>query len=349
MHNGIADKESLRKHGMSLYDAAAQHETEGVPMSVAYKSRSKLAVALQGGGSYGAFEWGILDALLEHGIAPMAMSGASAGAMNAVTAAFGYMEGGCEGARHALDALWSEVGVFASFSPMNLPGADLHFDLLTSMLSPYQFNPLNLNPLRDLLVRLIDFDRLRRYGGMPLFISATNVNTGDARIFREHEISVDVLAASACLPTLHHTVVIDGVSYWDGGLSANPPVLPLAEETDCTDLLVVRVLPDQEDKVPMMKSQITTRLRRILLNTPTRREVASLRDMQTMLDRCGCLPPDLERLRHLGIHELPIPAELIEGNSGLDPRPEFITSLKEAGRQMVETTYSLEPGLALFR
>ncbi len=298
-----------------------------------------MAVALQGGGAYGAFAWGVLDRLFEEeDFFPAAMSGASAGAVNAVAAAWGWLDGGREGARAALRQVWSSIGQLALLSPFGLPGADLQFDLLTRLVSPYQFNPLNINPLRDLLAGMIDFERLRRHGEVPLFISATEVSTGEQRVFRESELSIDAVMASSCIPYVHHAVEIDGRSYWDGGFSSNPPILPTVLESACRSLLVVKLTPDAEPALPTAARDIFARLKRILFNAPLLRDLDALEEMRNLLRRTSFLSADLRRLRDLVVRSVAIDHSYVTGSNGLalDPRPELLARLHAAGRAAVD-------------
>ncbi|MBI3444018.1 MAG: patatin-like phospholipase family protein [Magnetospirillum sp.] len=295
--------------------------------------RPHLGLALQGGGAYGAFAWGVLDRLLEERrFKPSAISGASAGALNAVVMAAGLVQGGHKAAREALAALWSAVAAMPFLKLMGAPGAHLQMDLLTRLLSPYQFNPLNINPLRDMLVQLVDFDALRARSKVELFISATHVRTGASRIFREDEISVEVLLASACLPYLHQAVEIDGESYWDGGFSANPPLLPLALDTTCRSLLLVKLTPDSEDEVPVHAQPIFARMRRLLFNTPLTRDLDALARMQGQLLQARRLPRHLLRLRELEWEAITIPAEMMGDEAGKAGTAELIGKLHDAGR-----------------
>jgi NTE family protein len=293
------------------------------------------ALALQGGGAYGAFTWGVLDRLLqESGLFPRAISGASAGAVNAVIAASGLMQGGRDGARELLRRFWTEIGRSALLSPLGgLPGADLHIDIWTRLFSPYQLNPLNIHPLRDILAGMIDFEALRRSCEIALFLSATDVATGEPRIFREDEVSLDVLMASTCLPRMTQAVEIDGRSYWDGGLSANPPVLPLALETDCRTLMVVKLTPDEEPHLPTQASDIMARLRRILVNGSLQRDLAALEEMRNLLRRSNLSSGDLRRIRDLGVRQVAIDHRFFLGpaDNALSPRPEMLDRLFDAG------------------
>lgn len=315
-----------------MFWRSPSHSSEGALLRSGF---FPAAVALQGGGAYGAFTWGVLDRLLEdYDLTLAGISGASAGAINAVVAAWGLLEGGREGARAALQRLWTSVGQMSVLSPLGLPGASLQFDLLTRVVSPYQFNPLNINPLRDILLSMVDFDRLRKEAPVPLFVSATNVNTGDQRIFREQDITIDVLMASSCIPYVHQATEIDGQHYWDGGFSANPAILPLVMETACRSLLLVKLTPDVEPGLPTTAPEIFARLKRIMFNAPLLRDLDALTEMQRLLHRTNLLPHDLRRLRDLPL--LPIAIEhaffTSANGSAMDPRPELLNRLYEAGR-----------------
>lgn len=298
--------------------------------------RTGLGLALQGGGALGAFTWGVLDRLLEERhFRPIAVSGASAGALNAAILASGLARGGRKAARAGLEALWRGVADMPFLRILGAPGAHLQVDLMTRVVSPYQFNPLNINPLRDLLGGLVDFPALAERGRAALFISATNVRTGAPRIFRERELSVEVLLASTCLPYLHHAVEIDGESYWDGGFTANPPILPLALEAECSGLLLVKLNPDVEAEVPTQAQPILARMRRIMFNAPLERDLAALAGMQAQLRRTTRrLPRDLVRLRALDLASIAIPAELLDDKAS---GAELILRLHAAGRRAAES------------
>lgn len=229
----------------------------------------RLNLALQGGGAHGAFTWGVLDALLADArIQFGGLSGSSAGAMNAVVMADGWMKGGRDGARQALADFWSAVGkhlpsglvAHGESDAISLSPAAKVFANWAGYFSPAQLNPMDLNPLRDLLVRQVDFEQLRRASPFKLFVGTTHVNTGKLRVFRESELSVDVLLASACLPTIHHAVEIDGQAYWDGGYSANPAVFPLFYDCDSHDVLLVLLSPLEREGTPRSVAEIETRI-----------------------------------------------------------------------------------------
>ena len=211
-----------------------------------------LNLALQGGGAHGAFTWGVLDALLEDGrIAFDGVSGTSAGAMNAVVLAQGWMDGGREGARAALRRFWTALG---ETMPVDVTREDLdggvHVAPMVKMwmawahyVTPAQFNPLDVNPLRTLLTDQVDFERLRRGTPLRLFVAATHADSGRLRLFDTRELSVDAVLASACLPTVFRAPRIDGQTYWDGGYAGNPAVFPLLRGGRSLDTLLVLLSP----------------------------------------------------------------------------------------------------------
>ena len=232
-------------------------------------SAPRLNLALQGGGAHGAFTWGVLDALLaDPRIRFEGLSGSSAGAMNAVVMADGWLKGGREGARRGLADFWSAVGkqmpsglvTQGESDAISLSPAAKVLAGWAGYFSPAQLNPMDLNPLRDLLVRQVDFAQLRRASPFKLFVGTTQVSTGKLRVFRESELSVDVLLASACLPTIHHAIEIDGEAYWDGGYSANPAVFPLFCDCDSRDVLLVLLSPLERGGTPRSVAEIETRI-----------------------------------------------------------------------------------------
>ena len=250
----------------------------------------RLNLALQGGGAHGAFTWGVLDALLEDGrVSFEGLSGCSAGAMNAVLLAQGWMQGwmnggaGSErdGARQALADFWNDVGqpippgvvTSGAGDTFNLLPAGRWLTHWAGYFSPSELNPLALNPLRKLLDRLVDFERLRAQSPFKLFVGATEANSGKLRLFREHEISLDALMASACLPRIFAPVEIDDEPYWDGGYCANPPVSPLFYDCDSADVLLVLLNPLQHQTTPRTAQEIETRLDELATNANFRREM----------------------------------------------------------------------------
>src|SRR6516164_9367419 len=244
-------------------------------------------LALQGGGSHGAFTWGVLDRLLEEPWLRIAgISGTSAGAMNAAVLAGGWTEGGAEGARVALEQYWQHVSRAAAFSMLQRSPVDrvlgrwtldtspayIFMDLMSRVLSPYALNPLDFNPLRRILAESVDCDRLA-HSPIKLFITATNVRTGRGRVFRNAEITADVLLASACLPTMFRAVEIDGEAYWDGGYAGNPTLTPLIRETDAHDSILVQINPRERSDTPRSAADILNRLNEISFNSPLMKEL----------------------------------------------------------------------------
>ena len=236
-------------------------------------SKPRICLALQGGGAHGAFTWGVLDFLLEASDLQFeGDSGTSAGAMNAVVLADGLMKGGRDGARAALAEFWREVAASVPFevAVRTLDGESVTLTPAmkmmmgwTSLFSPYELNPFDLNPLRKLVTRMVDFERLRRRSPVKLFIAATAANTGRLRLFKEHELTVDSILASACLPSIHHSVEIDGEPYWDGGFTANPAVFPLFYECPGRDILLVLINPLRHRDTPRSAEEIRTRSREL--------------------------------------------------------------------------------------
>ena len=251
------------------------------------RPRKHVDLALQGGGAHGAFTWGVLDRLLEDERLEIAgVSGASAGAINAVVMAAGLMAGGRGAAREALLAFWTSVGASTRLNPLNggMFGAlfgsaaswtplGMYMDMASRVLSPYQFNPLNLNPLRQVIEDAVDFDAVRRCDKVDLFIGATHVRTGRLRVFRNAELSVDAVLASACLPTMFQAVEIDGEAYWDGGYSGNPSMSPLIRECHASDTILVQINPIERRGTPRTAREIHNRLNEIAFNSVLLKEL----------------------------------------------------------------------------
>ena len=251
----------------------------------------RVNVALQGGGAHGAFTWGVLDRLLEdERIEIEAISGTSAGAMNAVVAAEGLVEGGREKARKQLRDFWKAVSdAMSAATAISNPWAGFVPSWLTEMnpalqmfqaaaqsASPYQFNPLDYNPLRDIVRREVDFNRVHQCNSMKLFIAATNVVTGGVEVFTGDRITLDSVMASACLPTLYKAVEIDGVPYWDGGYVGNPVLTPFLTECTSKDLLIVQINPQHRNGTPRASRDILDRLNEITFNASLVREIESI-------------------------------------------------------------------------
>ena len=306
--------------------------------------RVTLQLALQGGGAHGAFTWGVLDRLLrENSLSFDAISGSSAGAMNAVVMAWGWQQGGRSGARQALDRFWGAVGEqlpaeLAELMGLEMPGGASMGAVMRQMLSgltPQQVNPLDHNPLRDILSEQIDFAALQRGSPFALYIAATQVRTGQLKLFREHELTVDHLLASACLPTLHHTITVDGEAYWDGGLSANPAIFPLIREGHSADVLMVLLTPPEDSVALSNRRDIDVRLSSLAFSTHLMRELQMIELMQRQA-RQARWPSRQERLlRDLRLHWIDVrDAEpLREHDTKLLAYGPFLQQLRELGEQ----------------
>ncbi len=260
--------------------------------------KKRTTLALQGGGALGAFTWGVLDALLEDGrLEIVGVSGTSAGAMNAVAMLEGLAEGGVERARAQLAEFWRAVSVDGSLPMIEREVIEKFMSLwdpfnlrltvaqkTTEIFSPYVLNPLELNPLRDVLDELIDFNLLRQADYPKLFIAATNVRTGKARIFQRPEMTAEMVMASACLPTMFQAVEVDGEFYWDGGYMGNPTLYPLYTETDCADIILVQINPISRDKIPKTSPEIMDRLNEITFNSALLQEFRAIDFVSRLID-----------------------------------------------------------------
>ena len=293
----------------------------------------RLSLALQGGGSFGAYTWGVLDRLLEEEeLAFDAVSGASAGAINAVILSSGLAKGGRQGAREALAEFWRQASRAApSHTGLQNPSG-FALDLSTRLMSPYQFNPLDFNPLRALLGE-VDFDALRQDPPLRLLIGATRVSDGRLRIFREHQITREVVLASACLPMLQHAVTIDGEAYWDGGYAANPPILPLVTASRASDILVVQIIPTEGEELPRTSPQIIRRLNQMTFNSSLLHDLENLASMMELAEQGG--EGRLSRkLRKLELHRLSAEDAVpdLRDMSAVNLEWDFLTRLRDAGR-----------------
>jgi NTE family protein len=301
-------------------------------------------LALQGGGSHGAFTWGVLDRLLEDPrFLIVAISGTSAGAMNAAVLADGWTAGGAQGAREALDRYWERVSRAAAFSPLQRSFLDrlmgrwtldtsptyVAMDLMSRLLSPYDYFQAR-NPLRSILLESIDFERLAR-SPIKLFITATSVRTGRGRIFRNPEITADVLLASACLPTMFRAIEIGGEAYWDGGYAGNPTITPLIRESDAHDTILVQINPTERTEIPRSASEILNRLNEISFNSPLAKELRMIALLRQVVD-----PGTGEGARWAKMRTHRIKSDMLTqfgASSKLNAEREFITVLRTEGRR----------------
>lgn len=302
--------------------------------------KRQLDLALQGGGSHGAFTWGVLDRLLqEEWLEIAAISGTSAGAMNAVALASGLMEGGREGARATLSRFWQRVAELSPFhhiqnspvgsladrwtgpasdwlSPWTAPWRQVA-NAWSSQFSPYQLNPLNLNPLRQILRDTVDFERVGRCDKTRLFIAATQVRTGALKLFKQCDLTPDMVLASACLPLLFQAVEIDGEAYWDGGYAGNPSLMPLIAESPADDLLLVQINPIERTELPTSASDILDRISEVTFNASVLKEMRSIALLQQVIADEGrpghhYRNPLFQRMAALRVH-------LIDGGASLAP------------------------------
>ncbi len=266
--------------------------------------QKKISLALQGGGAHGAFTWGVLDCLLEDGrLSIEGISGTSAGAINAVMLADGLARGGPTEARKRLAEFWRAVSIngnlpltqrrtierLFSFVPLEGSPVQAWVDAVSRYFSPYDFNPLNINPLKEVIERFVDFDAVRGYAPLQLYVCATNVKTGRLRIFPRSTITVDAVMASSCLPTLFHAVMIDGTPYWDGGYLGNPAIFPLFHSATTEDVLIVQINPVERDEVPTGPAEILNRINEISFNSPLFGEFRAIEFVARLIDQ-GRLP-----------------------------------------------------------
>jgi NTE family protein len=315
--------------------------------SIVESNRAPLLVdfALQGGGAHGAFTWGVLDRLLEEPWLRIdGISGTSAGAMNAAVLVDGYADNGVDGARAALENFWRRVARAALLSPLRRTPLDVllgrwtldhspvfvAMDLMARLFSPYDLSPGGANPLRNILAETVDFGRLAR-ASIKLFVTATNVRTGRGRVFRNSEITPDVLLASACLPTLFQAIEIDGESYWDGGYSGNPTITPLVRECRSQDTILVQINPVERPQSPRSARDILNRLNEVSFNAVLLKELRMI-----ALLRQVAQPDNSENAKwaDMRIHRITSDVMVELGySSKLNAEWEFLCMLRDEGRR----------------
>jgi NTE family protein len=306
----------------------------------------RINLALQGGGSHGAFAWGVLDRLLEdERIEIDGVCGTSAGAMNAAVLAYGLTIGGKGGARAKLREFWTRIGEVARYSPLQPSWLDraaspgnmdrsplwLAFDAMVRFMSPYQFNPANHHPLRDVLTEVVDFERLRRESAVRLFTCAANVKTGRIRVFECREMCIEAVLASACLPFMFQAVEVDGEHYWDGGYMGNPPIFPLIYNCESRDVVLVMINPIVIDEVPQTAQAIYDRINTLSFNSSLMREMRAI-NFVTKLVESGF--DDGGRLKRMLIHCVDAEAEMrkLGVSSKLNAQWDFLMWLHQLGR-----------------
>jgi NTE family protein len=315
------------------------------------EATKKINLALQGGGAHGAFTWGVLDHLLADGrLAIEGISGASAGAMNAIMLADGLARGGPAEAQKRLAEFWRAASLsgnlpplqravvdrMLSFLPVEGTPVQIWLDALSHLYSPYDVNPLNINPLRDVIERFVDFEAVRNCEAVQLFISATNVHTGRLHVFSREKISAQAIMASACLPLLFRAVEIDGVPYWDGGYLGNPVIFPFFRSTDTEDVLVVQINPLVRHTVPTSAKEIMSRVNEITFNSSLLSEFRAIEFVARLIDQRR-LPRGKGpgRYRRINVHRIVLDSEgkAFTAASKLSNDYEFFEMLRDHGRR----------------
>ncbi len=318
---------------------------------MARQKTKKINLALQGGGAHGAFTWGVLDYLLEDKrIDISAISGTSIGAINACILADGFCNNDREEARERLDNFWEKFSDLALFSPiqrtpfarwmgdwsLDHSPSRMAFDAFKGTWSPYEFNPLNINPLLNLLKSEIDFEKVATCSRFQVFVSATNVMTGKIKVFSGDKITAESVMASSCLPEIYQAVEVDGEHYWDGGFMGNPPLYPLFYKTNCEDVLLVQINPIETEELPTTVRGINNRLNEINFNATLMRELRMVEFVTRLIDD-GKL--DAKEYMRVRMHTIEPADEMnkLSASSKLNLELEFLLHLKELGRKSAQT------------
>lgn len=310
----------------------------------------KINIALQGGGAHGALAWGILDALLEDGrLIIDGLTASSAGAMNALALTQGLYEGGPNGARAKLEEFWWETSkAGAIFSPVHgnplermlgtgsgeNPYSYFMFDTMTRLFSPYQFNPFDINPLRNVLERVLDFEKIRACDQLKLFISATNVRTGKVKVFTGKQISLDAALASACLPYLFRAVEIDGDHYWDGGYTGNPALYPLFYQTESRDIVIIHLNPLYREEIPTTAPEIMNRINEISFNDSLLKELRAVSFVKKLIEHDMIRDEYKHMYKDVLVHSVRADDMMKDFSitSKFDTDWDFLTMLRDTGR-----------------
>ncbi|MDR1267030.1 MAG: patatin-like phospholipase family protein [Holosporales bacterium] len=307
--------------------------------------KKAISIAMQGGGAHGAFTWGVLDRLFEDGrFIIEGVTGASAGAMNAAGTVQGLLEGGNEGARRVLRSYWDaliESGKTSALKPgpidqylnkftmQNTP-MFIMFDLMLKFLSPYQFNPTGSNPLKDLILKVFDFEKIKNNKEYKIFMSATHVYTGKIKVFNTEEFCPEALLATACLPTMYSAVMVNGEYYWDGGFVGNPVIYPLIYECETPDIMVIKLNPTHRNRLPLTSGEIGDRLNEITNNTSILREMRSMHFITKLIDD-GLVDPTKIKKLHVHLIQDEAAFQDLGWSSKLNTDKKFIDYLFEAG------------------
>lgn len=317
-------------------------------------AKHKIALALQGGGSHGAFTWGVLEALLADGRLEIeGLSGTSAGGMNAAALVQGLIRDGNRGGAEALERYWRGVHELGSqLAPMLLDpiGKMLgDYNLRTSMYSmmaamirpvldqcsPYVLNPTNADPFRTFAEQFFDFQAIQRSDRHRLFLAATHVETGKIKVFTNEELTIDALMATACLPTLFQAVQVEGEYYWDGGFIANPAIYPLINECTAKDIVVVQLTKARCPHVPKERQHIMERFSEITFNSCLIREIRAIYFMTRLIDEGKVRDPGIRRINLHIIRDDSLFQPLTH-TSALNTDWDFLNFLRHAGHKCGE-------------
>lgn len=308
------------------------------------KKPVSINLALQGGGSHGAFTWGVLNRLTkETHLNIEGISGTSSGAVNAALFAYG-LTNDKDNPDVTMDDFWSEIGelfssVFISSNNfMKFPVLNMFLNM-TQSFSPYMFNPSDMNPFRELLNKSIDFKKLRKTNHTKLFIAATNIKTSKLKVFKRDELTAEHILASACLPSIHHAITIDGETYWDGGFTGNPPLYPLIFNCESSDLLIVLLQPLIKETIPDTADKIRERIHDIAFHSNFMREMRAISFSKQFIKEHYVLKGALEkRLNDLRIHIISADDVLsdLEKKSKYDASPDLLNHLRDAGYQSAD-------------
>ena len=310
--------------------------------------RKRINLALQGGGAHGAFTWGVLERLMsDRRIFIDGISGTSAGAINGIVFADGFIRGGRQGAIDAVGQLWRAVSDRGFSSPLhsmtrwfshegkhtwNVDHTPMFMmmDVMSRACTPQQLNPLDLNPLREILTELVDFEGLRKRPDIKLFVAATNVRTCKLKIFRTPEMYVESLLASACLPLMFRPVEFEGESYWDGGYLANPPILPLIHECVSKDVVIVQINPMNRKDIPQTSREILNRINEVSFNSTLAREMSGIATISKLIDE-GKLKDT--PFHHVNFHMIVAEAEMshLGASSKFNADWHFLQHLRDLG------------------
>ncbi|MDR0580950.1 MAG: patatin-like phospholipase family protein [Holosporaceae bacterium] len=315
-------------------------------------NKKKISIAMQGGGAHGAYTWGVLDRLLEEkDIVIEGVSGTSAGGMNAIATAQGIITGGNESARELLTKYWkinSEAGKASIFKPgildilagkytmHNSPGF-LFFDFISKIFSPYQLNPLGTNPLKPIVEKLFDFEKLNANDAVKVFLAATHVYTGKLKVFSNvnKELCTEALLATACLPTVFAAVMVKGEYYWDGGFIGNPVIYPLIYDCETPDIMLIKLNPTHRTKLPTSAAEIGDRLNEITNNTSIMREMRSMHFISKLIDE-GLVAPGKMKRMHVHLIEDEAVFQDLGWSSKLNTDMDFLDHLFNAGRKSAD-------------